>query len=522
MDLHRKKNVFSDVNILERMHEMKKLIFILLLVFAVFAVFSIPMISKYELVEISSSTTEEPSKPLFLRNVLGMELNPIEGDFTKTHTLTFKNKKGEAQEVFIGIAQKTKNFALLRQNQLYDFSQYAPALLAYPDFKRAYYDARKVNLTFFSGKKETEVALARRYIPDEDKENALSLLSQMAPPQLKAPFHTRFSWQTQVVPETTKYKIWKDEILFEEGLLSGNSILQPKINGHYRYELFLSFPQENWTEEIHLAFENDVNFKPQLLLSKSETVPGGFLKVSVENIVANAIYKVESPFTRNNLPWFNDGQNLAMYVPIELITNPDTYYFELYEDKVLIDKKTFQVKEKTFDIQNLTIDPTVSKNTRNAEGYAQLSREFARARKEKLPSPLWENPFEMPVQGRLTTNFGVIRYVNQEKTNSRHQGIDLANLKGTPILATNRGKVVLSKDLIVTGNTIIVDHGAGLYSHYYHLDRLSVAEGEMVSQKQELGTLGSTGFSTGPHLHFGFYLNGFYIDPFLLLGEMKK
>jgi murein DD-endopeptidase MepM/ murein hydrolase activator NlpD len=108
----------------------------------------------------------------------------------------------------------------------------------------------------------------------------------------------------------------------------------------------------------------------------------------------------------------------------------------------------------------------------------------------------------LPVGGRLTTEFGETRYVNDFPTSYRHLGLDIAAPEGTEVKASNRGKVVLARSLILTGNTVMIDHGEGLFSVYHHLLKLSVKAGAVVERGQKIGEVGSTGFSTGPHLHF--------------------
>lgn len=92
--------------------------------------------------------------------------------------------------------------------------------------------------------------------------------------------------------------------------------------------------------------------------------------------------------------------------------------------------------------------------------------------------------------------------------------------KGAEVLATNTGKVVLAYNLILTGNTIIIDHGEGIFSVYEHLDTMSVSEGDVVTVGEQIGTVGSTGFSTGPHLHFMISYFDINLEPgYFIYGE---
>jgi murein DD-endopeptidase MepM/ murein hydrolase activator NlpD len=88
---------------------------------------------------------------------------------------------------------------------------------------------------------------------------------------------------------------------------------------------------------------------------------------------------------------------------------------------------------------------------------------------------------------------------------------------GTPIHATNRGRVVLAKSLFFTGNTVILDHGLGIYSLYAHLSRIDVKVGNIINNGQQVGLSGATGRVTGPHLHWGMVVQGARVDPFTLV-----
>jgi murein DD-endopeptidase MepM/ murein hydrolase activator NlpD len=94
-----------------------------------------------------------------------------------------------------------------------------------------------------------------------------------------------------------------------------------------------------------------------------------------------------------------------------------------------------------------------------------------------------------------------------------HTGVDFAADRGTPIVASNRGKVALLGDFFFAGRLVVLDHGLGLYTLYFHLDGVTVTEGQIVERGQTLGTVGTTGRSTGPHLHFAAQLGRARVNP---------
>lgn len=129
------------------------------------------------------------------------------------------------------------------------------------------------------------------------------------------------------------------------------------------------------------------------------------------------------------------------------------------------------------------------------------------------PNVLWTGVFAMPVQGAQSSPFAIRRSYNGGPPGSYHGGMDIAVDAGTPVAAANRGRIVLAEPLQVRGNVIVIDHGMGVYSAYYHLSAFKVQQGQTVEKGQIIGLVGNTGLSTGPHLHWEFRVTGRPVDP---------
>jgi murein DD-endopeptidase MepM/ murein hydrolase activator NlpD len=129
---------------------------------------------------------------------------------------------------------------------------------------------------------------------------------------------------------------------------------------------------------------------------------------------------------------------------------------------------------------------------------------------------LGEGAFELPHPAAETPNFGEKRIYNNVPR-STHSGVDIAAPYGSPVRASNSGRVVLARDLYFSGKTVIIDHGLGLFTFYCHFSRLKVTRGEAVKKGAVIALAGSTGRSTGPHLHWGVRLRGSRVDPNSLL-----
>ena len=130
------------------------------------------------------------------------------------------------------------------------------------------------------------------------------------------------------------------------------------------------------------------------------------------------------------------------------------------------------------------------------------------------PRQLWQGRFIYPATGFvLTTGFGERRIVAGQPGLRYHEGLDLALPQGTPFVAAADGVVVMARPMAVRGNMTIIDHGMGVYSAYLHQVRFGVTEGQVVHQGEVIGYVGSTGYSTGPHLHWELRVDDVYVDP---------
>lgn len=200
-------------------------------------------------------------------------------------------------------------------------------------------------------------------------------------------------------------------------------------------------------------------------------------------------------------------------LPIHWNTTPGEYPLTIYAGTSVFEL-TVTVADRTFEIQNLTVDETTTAQTvENDEANAEWNQIIEPLKAISDSEQYWTGCFLQPVEGEITTQYGMIRYVNGNPTSVRHSGVDLAADTGTPVQAAGKGRVLFAGYLQLTGNTVLIEHGYGLKSWYYHMDSLDVLTDQMVEQGQIIGKVGSTGFSTGPHLHFAMSVNRVFINP---------
>jgi len=178
--------------------------------------------------------------------------------------------------------------------------------------------------------------------------------------------------------------------------------------------------------------------------------------------------------------------------------------------RLVIEDKTFPTRRLTIDSRY--VDPPADVLKRIREESQRTRRIFAAI----TSSRLWEVPFTAPVPGSANSSFGKRSILNGQPR-SPHSGTDFSGPTGTPVEAPNSGRVVLVADLYYSGNTVIVDHGLGLYSYFAHLSKALVSEGQILEQGDVLGEIGATGRVTGPHLHWAVRLNRTRVDPLSLI-----
>jgi murein DD-endopeptidase MepM/ murein hydrolase activator NlpD len=167
------------------------------------------------------------------------------------------------------------------------------------------------------------------------------------------------------------------------------------------------------------------------------------------------------------------------------------------------------IRKTVFPSQNVKLAPDIEALHSTPEEMALLTS----FRDTISETRWWQDPFTPPVSGCMTSPFGVQRLHNGKATGEYHGGVDQRTPEGEAIRAVGAGTVTFAKQFNVLGNAVGIDHGQGLESMYLHMSRLVVAAGAAVGRGDVLGYAGSTGRSTGPHLHWVLYVNGINVNP---------
>lgn len=165
-------------------------------------------------------------------------------------------------------------------------------------------------------------------------------------------------------------------------------------------------------------------------------------------------------------------------------------------------------KSETITVAPSKVKPNKKQKERTSREYHEAMKIYGTFTKQRY----WNKPFIEPMTSHITSHFGTARMFNNT-LKSYHSGTDFRAAIGTPLHATNNGVVVIAKDRYYAGNSVVIDHGEGIYSCYYHLSKLHVKVGDFVKQNDVLGLSGMTGRVSGPHLHYAIMLNGIQVNP---------
>jgi len=172
---------------------------------------------------------------------------------------------------------------------------------------------------------------------------------------------------------------------------------------------------------------------------------------------------------------------------------------------VVLEPLPFTVEQLALSAQTLAV---ITPEGRELEA-ATLRAAWAQI----APQPLWTSAFMMPIAGRETSGFADARRYVVDGPVSYHNGLDLAAPLGTPVQATNDGRVLVAGPYPIKGGWVLIDHGFGITSMYFHLSQIDVEVGQRVRRGDLIGEVGSTGLSTGPHLHWEMRVGGAPTNP---------
>ena len=220
-----------------------------------------------------------------------------------------------------------------------------------------------------------------------------------------------------------------------------------------------------------------------------------------------------------------DKTKLYALIPVSYYQKPKNEKLEVhYKEKENTKTKILFLSVVDGKYKKEKINVQGSKVNLNKEDKKRAAREYSQAM--KIYNSISEenyilSKFILPMESKITSDFGKARVYN-DTLKGYHSGTDFRAKIGTPIIASNDGIVVLVQDRFYSGGSVIIDHGHGIYTCYYHMSKFDVKKGERVKKAQIIGLSGVSGRVTGPHLHFSVRVGSEQVDPLQLIELINK
>lgn len=342
--------------------------------------------------------------------------------------------------------------------------------------------------------------------------------AELAPQTLESQ-DARLELEFASEPAETLLAVTQEGEKLFSGTLGDFASFAPANSGLYDFELEAVFRSAEGTEaRARYIFSVSYDIETHIYLVHESVPQGGSNMLVALNLrdPASLSVSVEYPYE----PQVQlDGFNGYAYLPINYLRDAGIYTVSVEYDG-RSETLEFSVTETEYEVQHLTVSAsTYSSTVGSSTASEEIAEKFYVLNSHFDSNIYWTEPFIQPLEGTITTEYGIKRYTNNAATPSRHAGIDIAAAEGTPIMATNSGVVLFADYLQMTGYTIMIEHGMGLHSIYYHMSGLNCEAGDMVSIGDEIGYVGMTGFATGPHLHFAIMVNNVSISPWYVFDE---
>ena len=264
--------------------------------------------------------------------------------------------------------------------------------------------------------------------------------------------------------------------------------------------------------------------KPKVTAQTTQTaVAGDPVGVSLEYIPNPKIKKVSTTLNGQPIPtfWNQTGAVAFGGVPLGSETSTLSLEISLTDEFGRVTKlsRTVAVTADPRGTELLNLSPEVLSSS-TPENKALEEATLTAAYAKSAPYPDWRRPFMLPVDGITTSSFGASRQYGPGGNISFHQGADLAAPEGTPVHAANVGTVRVAGFYPIKGGLVVIDHGGGIFSLYFHQSKLLVKAGDTVKRGQVIGQVGTTGLSTGPHLHWEMRVDEEATNPLEWVGKV--
>jgi murein DD-endopeptidase MepM/ murein hydrolase activator NlpD len=259
------------------------------------------------------------------------------------------------------------------------------------------------------------------------------------------------------------------------------------------------------------AHANAKTLPTKISLSPKKIGPGDILLVTV----SNATGTVEGAFDGKKIYFNPVKKSYRAIVGIDLLAEPGKYPLDITANGAVV-HRTVKVAKKVYRTQRLKMPKDMVELSPENETRAEQEQQKMAAIWPNRSERLWAGNFMNPREGKIGTEFGVKRLMNDIPKNP-HTGVDVVAEEGEEVYAPNNGRVVLVDEQFFAGNAVVLDHGEGIYTMFFHLSEVLVEPGQKVKKGDVIGFVGATGRASGAHLHWGVRVQDARVDPLELI-----
>ncbi len=277
------------------------------------------------------------------------------------------------------------------------------------------------------------------------------------------------------------------------------------------YKVLLGRLGAEWSGQTEIAPPG-----PDVRLAPDAVVQGHAAEVSVS--LAQTV-AVRGWLDGVPLPFVHEGPAWRSFAGVPVLDKPGSLTIRIEADlpdgRTVVKAAPLKVLDARYPREEIDLPKDVQDRLNsNRDAIRKENQMVGAIWPQVTPERLWSGRFIMPAQGHISSNFGTLRAYNGGPYDSFHEGLDIANAVGTPIVAPARGRVVLAEpDLIVRGGAVILDHGQGVHTGFWHQSALLVHVGDVVEQGQIIGRMGAKGMVTGPHVHWDVRIGPINVQP---------
>lgn len=259
------------------------------------------------------------------------------------------------------------------------------------------------------------------------------------------------------------------------------------------------------------AAEAPKSIKPKVTVTPASPGPGDIVIVTVKGLPG----PLEGKFGDKKI-YFNTANGVfTAVIGVDLNAEPGKINLVVSSNGTDISREV-TIKKKKYPVQKLKLPNDMVELSPENEARADREQLKVAALWPHETGRVWNGSFMNPRKGEIVTKFGMRRIINGIPKNS-HSGVDVAAEEGAKVYAPNNAIVTLVDNHFFSGNSVILDHGQGIFTMFFHLSKILVKEGQPVNKGKVIGLIGSTGRSTGAHLHWGVRMQGARVDPLELI-----